>query len=146
MIKLYYPTLRETLMGIIRWKPWHEIDRFFDNLPSLSGISFDLAADVYEDKNSVVVKMHVPGVDADKIHIRVENTHLHVMGEREDKEEVKDEHCYHREIRYGSFERVIQLPCRVAQKDVRADLKDGILVITLPKEEKKEAHRVMVTK
>jgi len=133
-------------MGIIRWKPWHEIDRFFDNLTSSNGISFDLAADIYTDERSVVVKMHVPGIEADKIHIRVENTHLHILGEREDKEEVKDEHYYHREIRHGSFERVLQLPCTISEKDVRADLKDGILTITLPKEEKKESHRVTVTK
>lgn len=133
-------------MSLIRWKPWQEIDKMFEHMPSLNGYSFDLATDVYENKDNVIVKMHVPGIEADNIHIKVEGTHVHISGSREEKKEVKDEHYYHREIRCGNFERVVHLPCKVAQKDVQADLKDGILTVTLPKEEKREAQQIKVSK
>lgn len=133
-------------MALVRWKPWQEIDKLFEHFPSLNGHSSDLATDIYEKDSNVIVKMHVPGIDAEQIHLKVEHTHLHISGSREEKKETKDEHYYHREIRYGSFERVVQLPCRVTQKDVKAEIKDGILIITLPKEEKGEAQKITVVK
>lgn len=133
-------------MSLIRWKPWQEVDKAFEPFSGINGHPFDLATDVYENSNAVIVKMHIPGIDPDKLNIKVESSHLHISGAREEKQEVKDEHYYHREIRYGSFERIIHLPCKVAHKDITAEFKDGILTITLPKEERKEAQKISVTR
>ena len=55
-------------MGIIKWKPLFQ----FDELPDRSFQVTDLSVDVYEDKQNVVAKMHVPGIDVDSIEIDIE--------------------------------------------------------------------------
>jgi HSP20 family protein len=133
-------------MSIIRWKPWHEIDKIFETIAWPEGHWLDLAADVYEKNGNVIVEMHVPGIDPDNIDIKVNDSHLYVSGTREEKKEVKHEHYYHREIRRGGFERVIQLPCDVVQKEIKAEFKDGVLVITMPKEQHAEAKKIAVVR
>lgn len=122
------------------------IDKVLDNMPSLNGYSFDLATDLYENKDTIVVKIHVPGIDANNIRVKVEGTRLHIAGLREKRRDAKDEHYYHREIRCGDFERILELPYKISQKNIIAELKDGILTIILPKEEKREAQQVMIIK
>jgi HSP20 family protein len=131
-------------MPIIRWKPFEELDKILEDFPSFRAHTWDLAADVYEEDDNVIVEMHIPGIDPDKVEIDVEDTYLHVSGSREEKEEVEDEKYYHKEIRRGSFERVIHLPARVVQEEARAEFKDGVLKVTLPKEQVKKTKKIKV--
>ena len=78
--------------------------------------------------------MNVPGVAADNIKVRVDDNHLHISGERKQKEEVKEKNYYHKEIRYGSFERTVSLPCAVNASSMTKKLENGVLTIMLPKE------------
>ncbi|MFZ5953783.1 MAG: Hsp20/alpha crystallin family protein [Candidatus Dependentiae bacterium] len=122
-------------MAIIRWKPFYEIDELFDELTRSKQNGWDLAADVSEDDKSVTVEMHVPGVDVDKLDVHVEGNHLYVHGSREEKEEKKDKHFFKKEIRRGSFERIISLPCPVESENIQATFENGVLKIVLPKEQ-----------
>jgi HSP20 family protein len=133
-------------MSMIRWKPFEELDKFFEDMPNLRTNTWDLAADIYEDNGNVIVEMHVPAINPDKIDIEVEDTHLRIAGSREDRQEVEDQQYYHREIKAGSFERRLHLPCPVIREQVRASFKDGVLKIVLPKEGAKEAQKVKVTR
>jgi HSP20 family protein len=126
-------------MALLQFKPLHEWEE-------LERLSRDLAVDVYENKENVIVKMHVPGIDPDKIDITVENEHLYVRGSREEEEETEDQHYYHREIRHGSFERVIPLPAAVDIKKTTADCKDGVLTVILPKQQKSESSKIKISK
>lgn len=122
-------------MAIIKWEPFGDINRFFDEfpVPSFKDIGNDLAVDVYEEGDNVVAKMNVPGVDPEKINVSVEDNTLRVSGAHEEEKEEKQKHYYHKEIRKGSFERVISLPQAVEKDKVSADYENGTLVITLPK-------------
>jgi HSP20 family protein len=120
-------------MALIHWKPFH-MDDFFEDI--FRGRSTDLAADVYENDNNVVVKLHIPGINPDKIDISFDNDYIRVSGSRDEENEIKDQNYYHKEIRSGSFERLIPLPAAVDEESTRAESKDGILRIFLPKQKK----------
>lgn len=91
--------------------------------------------DVYQDKDSVIVEMSLPGVDKDRVNIAIENDVLTVSGSTERKSEVKREDYYRKETRSGQFSRSIVLPMPVKGDQADATYEKGILKITLPKEE-----------
>lgn len=125
-------------MSLIKWEPFEELDRVFHDFGTLSfskngQVGFDLAVDVYEDGNNLVAEMNLPGLKADDIDVTVEQNHLHVSGKREETKEKKDKNHYSKEIRRGSFERVVSLPKEVASDKVEANYTDGVLKVTMPK-------------
>ena len=132
-------------MAIIKWEPFGDVERFFEDFPTtLKDLGTDLAVDVYEEKENVVAKMNIPGVDPERINVSVEDNTLRVSGaheeEKEEKEE-KEKHYYHKEIKKGSFERVISLPQEVQKEKVSAEYKNGTLTVTLPKANKETSAR-----
>lgn len=136
-------------MSLIKWEPFDEFDRIFRDLsPALSSrggqMGFDMAVDVYEDGQNLVAEMNVPGLKADDIDVEVEDNYLRIAGRREETQEKKEKSHYSKEIRRGSFERVVQLPDMVEQEKVEAEYKDGVLKITMPKREKTEEKKVKV--
>src|SRR3989338_9486312 len=108
-------------MALIKWEPFNEIDRFFENFPPLAKVGWDLAVDVYEKDNTLVAEMNLPGIDPEKISISVEDGYLRVAGSREESKEEKKKHFYSKEIRRGSFERVVRLPSVVQKDKVRSE-------------------------
>lgn len=120
-------------MALIHWRPF-AFDDMLENVPRTQ----DLAADVYEENDHIMVKMHIPGIDPDKVDISVENEYLHVSGTREEREETEDQEYYRKEIRTGSFERLIPLPAPVDEENTRARYKDGVLTISLPQKKAEE--------
>lgn len=134
-------------MAIVKWEPFGEFDRFFNELPSLgmqhAGFG-DMAVDMYEDGSNLIAEMSVPGIEADKIDVSVEGNYLRVTGKREEEKEKKTKQFYSKEIHRGSFERALRLPAPVNEGKVTAEYKDGVLKITLPKMEEKKAGKVKV--
>jgi HSP20 family protein len=93
------------------------------------------AVDILETENELVLKMDVPEVELKDVDIRLENQTLTVKGERK-FENREDSKAYHRiERSYGTFARSFTLPDTVDTEKVRADYKNGVLNITLPKKE-----------
>ena len=93
------------------------------------------AVDILETENELVLKMDVPEVELKDVDIRLENQTLTVKGERK-FEKREDSKAYHRiERSYGTFARTFNLPDTVDTENVRADYKNGVLNITLPKKE-----------
>lgn len=135
-------------MSLIKWEPFDDFDRVFRDLSfpqmKMQNMSFDLAADVYEDGSTVVAEMNLPGLTADNIDVEVENNHLRVSGRREEVDEKKEKDHYTKEIRRGSFERVLPLPCEVKQTEVTAKYKDGVLRVTMPKKEEEKEQKVKI--
>jgi len=134
-------------MAIVKWEPFGEFDRFFNDFPALNmqhaGFG-DMAVDMYEDGNNLIAEMSVPGIEADKIDVSVEGNYLRVTGKREEEKEKKAKQFYSKEIHRGSFERALRLPAPVNEGKVTAEYKDGVLKITLPKMEEKKAGKVKV--
>lgn len=128
-------------MALIKWEPWGEMERLFDEFPSISlgRWGFDLAVDVYEEGGNVVAKMQLPGIDPTKINVSVEEDYLRIKGTREEEKEEKGKQYYRKEIRKGSFERMVALPASVEKDKVDAVYERGVLTVTMPRKEKRES-------
>jgi HSP20 family protein len=137
-------------MAIVKWEPFGEFDRFFDNFhtPAALGGVGDMAVDLYEDGNNIIADMSLPGIDAEKVEVTVEGRYLRVSGSREEEKETKEKQFYSKEIRRGSFERAVHIPEPVNENKVSAEYKDGVLRVTMPKlgNEKKEKVKVTIKK
>jgi HSP20 family protein len=136
-------------MSLIKWEPFDEFDRFFREVQPLApnrqnAMGFDMAVDVYEDGKDIVAEMNVPGLKGEDIDVEVEDSYLRISGRREEVQEKKEKNHYAKEIRRGSFERVVQLPDAVEQELVSAEYKDGVLKVVMPKREKTADKKVKV--
>ena len=133
-------------MGLAQWKAFREADHFFDNqffVPVFKPED-SLAIDVYEQEGDVIVEMDVPGVDLENINITVEDDVLSVSGERLEETETKEKEYYSKEIKRGSFYRLVQLPKEVDAHRAEARCRDGHLVFTAPARKSPEGKGVSV--
>lgn len=127
-------------MALIKWtpflEPFEDMDKMFSNfMPAARAgqAGFMPAVDVYEDKDNVVVETELAGVDPEKVDISIENDVLCVKGESEKKSEVEDKNYYRKEIKRGSFYRIVPLPAHVAGEKANAVADGGVLKIVIPK-------------
>ena len=128
------------MVFIRRWEPLREfIEKFFEEDFDFN-ISPRLATDVYETDKDLVVEMQIPGFKKEDIKISFQDDYLKVEGKAEEEKEEKEKNYWRKEIRKGSFVRVIPLPRKVDPKKAKASFKDGVLKVSLPKiEEVKDA-------
>jgi HSP20 family protein len=124
-----------------------ELDRLFEaplaefarNNQLLSG--WTPALDVYEQKDNVVVRVELPGMKKEDIEVSLHDNTLSISGERKHEETHKDQEVYRAERFFGRFQRSVVLPTLVSADKVKAQYKDGVLTVTLPKsEEAKPKH------
>jgi HSP20 family protein len=130
-------------MSIIKWEPFGEVDRFFNDFPSMN-LGRDMAVDLYEDGPNLIAEMNVSGIDPEKIDISIEGNYLRISGSREEKKETKEKQFYSKEISRGSFERAIRLPETVSESAVKAECENGVLKIVMPKAEEKKKEKIKV--
>jgi HSP20 family protein len=100
--------------------------------------------DLYEDKNDIVVKAELPGIEKDNVEVNLTDHTLTIKGEKKKEEEVKEENYYRTERSYGSFVRTVEIPKDVHADKVRANFKNGILEVRLPKTEEAKAKEIKV--
>ena len=137
----------------------HWMERFMDDFwrrpfPSLFGrdrwlpirpLSIRIPAlDVYEEKDSVVVKAEIPGMKKEDVEVNLAGETLTIKGEKKEDKEVKEDDYYRRERSYGSFLRSVGLPCEVKSDEIKASFKDGVLEIRMPKTEEAKKKSISV--
>ena len=145
-------------MSLIRYNPLgasvlqQQINRVFDQFDQdlfgrseeLGGGMFAPPMDVKEDAEAYTVHLEVPGVPRDKIEITLQDGALIIRGSREQKTE-KGEGQYRRvERSYGHFSRSLSLPRAVDAGKVEANLKDGVLMVRLPKAEEAKPRQISI--
>lgn len=101
------------------------------------------AIDISEDKENYYVKADLPGVEKDGIKVEVVDNVLSIKGERNDQQESKDKNFHRIERSYGTFERRFTLG-DVKEENIKAQYKDGVLSITIPKAEPVKAKHIAV--
>lgn len=99
--------------------------------------SAKLAMDVVETDNDIVVKADLPGVKKEDIVIDLTEDSLEIMAIFEDESEFKGDNFIKKERRYGESKRSISLPQMVKIEEASAKFDNGVLTVTIPKEEKK---------
>lgn len=95
--------------------------------------------DVHEEGNTLEVSAELPGVEQKDIEIRLDEDILTIRGEK--RNERKDKQAHITERSYGSFQRSIQLPFTPKADDIRADFRDGVLTVSIPRQEQQERSR-----
>lgn len=97
--------------------------------------------DVTEENSEIKVTAELPGLDEKAVKVELEEDSLILSGEkREEHEEKTQGGGYRKERRYGSFRREIRLPARAKAESARAEFKNGVLTVTIPKAEESRKH------
>jgi len=121
--------------------------RFFEGWPLATGEgAWWPALDVADKDDKVIVKAELPGVTNEDIDVSVHGDVLTISGEKKASTEDSGEGYYHAERRYGSFRREVRLPSAVDTEKVEATFRDGVLTITLPKDQQALPKRIEVKK
>ena len=145
-------------MNVIRFNPFAEVttlrdqvNRLFDDAaqPRPDGAAANHSrlwaplVDVSENQNEVTVRLDLPGIDAGSVDVQLTGETLSVRGERH-FERREGEGYLHLERPYGTFHRSFNLSVPVQADRVKAEYKDGVLAITLPKEEAVKTRKIEI--
>jgi len=146
-------------MALIRWDPLRELsimqdrmNRMFEDAgrgwrgdePS-STTTWSPAVDIYETDTDITVNAELPGVDRKDIGLNLEKNVLTLKGERRFEKETKQENYHRVERAYGGFSRSFSIPAVVDEERIRAEYKDGILKISLPKKEQVKPKQIQIS-
>ena len=124
----------------------HELERMVDAAFSPSGRTGGLypPVNVFDRSDAYVVKAEVPGVDPAKIEINVEDDTVTLRGQRALTEPGATAAYHRRERGQGEFRRLIRLPGRVAADEAKAQTRNGVLTVTIPKAKEARPRRVQI--
>jgi len=91
------------------------------------------ALDIYQDKNNLYVEILLISVDPKNVEISIDDNILTIQGKSQEKKEIKEKDYLRKEIRKGTFRRVVKLPVEVKGNKATAESDGGMLKITIPK-------------
>lgn len=131
-------------MSLIRWEPFKESDEFWRQfglgrwprlMPTEAGkaVEWSPAADITETETEYLVKAELPGVKREDVKVIQEDGVLTIEGERKYEKEEKGEKAHRVERFYGTFSRSFSLPDDADAKAIRAETKEGVLNVHIPK-------------
>ena len=99
---------------------------------------------IFDAGDAYIVRAELPGVDPKKVEIDVEDDTLTLRGERSFDEPKRDVAYHRREREQGRFRRVVRVPGRLESAEVKAEYRDGVLTIRLPKAKETRPRRVEI--
>ena len=134
------------MRALLSWDPFRELSPSY--LPSIGGGEAQLmtAFDVKDTPEAFVFQADVPGVQEKDLQIQLHGNRLTIRGKRETEEKKPGDTYYTYERSYGSFARTFTLPDSADVEAVKADLKDGVLMVTVPKKAKEQPRTVAVNR
>jgi HSP20 family protein len=126
-----------------------QVNRLFDtSFPGRSDNSalttWAPAVDIYETENELVVKADLPDINEKDLDVRIENNTLTIRGERKFEKKVTEDNYLRVERTYGSFSRSFSLPNTVNSEAIKADYKNGVLTVELPKRAESKPKQVKI--
>jgi HSP20 family protein len=142
--------------SVIRWNRLRnlsnlqdQVNQLFESATPAQGDHSSLttwapAVDIHETENELVLKADLPGINEKDIDIRVENNMLTVRGERSFSHEVKEDNYLRIERSYGSFSRSFGLPNTVNTEAIKAEYKNGVLTVEMPKRAESKPKQVKI--
>lgn len=134
---------------LMRWQPMDDLVSFRDAMDRLFEDSIirprwgwiapmraaNLAIDMFETKDKVVVKAALPGIKPEEVEVTITGNTLTISGESNEEDEVEEKDFLRRERRYGSFTRTVTLPERLKTDKADASFENGVLTLKFPKSE-----------
>jgi len=131
----------QELMG---WDPLEVMNQWLTGGGREGGLTFVPAFEVKETKDAFIFKADLPGVDEKDLEVTITGDRIVVSGKREFEKRDESDRFYTYERSYGSFSRAFTLPEGVNPDAVNADLKNGVLTLTLPKRPEIHPRRIQV--
>jgi HSP20 family protein len=145
-------------MAISHWDPFRDLsvlqermNRLFEDAgrssrgdDPVATTTWSPAVDIYETESDIMVKAELPGVERKDITLTLENNVLTLRGERRFEKETRQENYHRIERSYGGFHRAFSIPAAVDEEKIRADYKDGILTIALPRKEQVKPKQIKI--
>ncbi len=145
-------------MLITRWDPFQSLSSFQQQMNRLLEETFSRSrsddsalttwapsVDIFETANELVVKADLPEINEKDLDVRVENNMLTIRGERKFEESVSEDNCLRVERAYGSFSRSFSLPNTINADGIRAEYRNGVLTVLLPKREESKPKQIKVS-
>ena len=141
---------------IARFEPFRGVSSLQDQINRLFNETFDRssqegslttwapAVDIFETEHELIVKADLPEVKPEDLDIRVENNVLTIRGERKFEKKVTEDKYLRVERSYGSFSRSFSLANTVNTEAIKADYKDGVLTLSIPKREEAKPKQIKV--
>jgi HSP20 family protein len=145
-------------MALVRWEPFRELAALQNEMGrwmSQLGMTptpgngqqtstWLPAVDVWETDNELVLSFDLPGIPEDKIAVELDDNVLTVSGARERTQEHSTDRFYRFERRFGQFSRSVTLPQGVNESQIKADYRDGVLEVRVPKPEEQKPRRIQI--
>lgn len=104
----------------------------------------ELAVDVYQTNDAIIIQAMVAGVSSDELSVSVTREMVTIKGKREAPKNISAENYFYQELYWGAFSRTILLPSEVEPEDVEATEKHGLLTVKLPKINKERRQTVKI--
>jgi HSP20 family protein len=120
------------------------MNRLFEGYDGGATVSRFPALNVWGNSDRVVVMAELPGLDPNDLDVSVVNNQLTIKGERKSDQPAEDAVCHRRERDYGKFVRTVRLPFAVENDQVVAKYENGVLTITMPRQEATKPKRIEI--
>ena len=146
-------------MALVRWDPFRELEEVSDRLNRMFArptarpangketmivADWTPSVDISETEGEYQIKAEIPDVKKEDVKVTVEDGVLTIQGERKYEKEEKGKKYHRIERSYGSFVRTFSLPDVIEEEKVKAEFKDGVLNLHLPKSEKAKPKAIEV--
>lgn len=132
-------------MSVVRWDPFSNLDDMFARMPSLlgrwprlsgdgdNGVEWAPTVDISETDTEYLLKAQLPAVKKEDVRITFDDGMLTISGERKQEKEEKGEKYHRIESLHGAFSRSFSLPDAIDAGAIRAEGKDGVITVHVPK-------------
>jgi len=146
-------------MTIVRWDPLKNVATLQDRINRVFNEAFagskdfedevSMSAwrpvvDIFDTDNAIVIKADLPGIKKDGVSVDVKDNVLTIKGERSLTKEIKEENYYRKERSFGKFQRSFTLPEAINSAGIKANFKNGVLEIEVPKAEEKKPKQISI--
>ena len=128
-----------------RFKRLFGRDDFWNTEGLTTGGEWAPVVDIIENDKALTVKAELPGIEAKDVAVTIDNNVLTLRGERHIKKDVEKENYHRMERAYGTFARSFVLPAFVDAENIKAEFKNGLLMVTVPKKANARTRAVEVT-
>jgi len=121
-----------------------EIETQDENWIEESNEEGQLSVDVFQTANEVVIKAMTAGVKPDDLDVEINQEMVTIQGERKDASKVEKDNYFSQELYWGRFSRTILLPQEIDPSESDATIKDGMLIIRMPKMDKRRVQKLKI--
>ena len=150
---LQQTTNEQSMAQLVPWSPLRDMREALDELmdesagwnPGMPAVSGP-AVNIYQNGREVVVEMRLPGYKQDDLSIEVGEDFLTVVGNQHSEQAQDERNYFRREFMSQNFQRTLSLPALVEGEKAEAEMKHGMLTITIPKvaEEKPKTAKISI--